>query len=116
MQQDNKGTKHPASLVLNGFITDRTLQSAGAGIRAGIELQRCYCENSASPASHYCIMYTQSLHAINGLLAVGRAGNLLCGCSSYIKKSYFLTDVKNIMGVALPVLSVIKICVRNNIL
>ena len=48
-------------------------------------LQRCYCENSGSPAStcvmrhHYSIMYTRSLHAINGLLAMGRVRNLLCG-------------------------------------
>ena len=27
--------------------------------------------------SHYFIAYTQSLHAINGLIAVGRAKNLL---------------------------------------
>jgi hypothetical protein len=46
VQEDNTGTKHPAPLVLNGpsqflqciknFITDRTSQSAGAGIRASI--------------------------------------------------------------------------------
>ena len=53
-------------------------------------LQRCYCENSGSSASacvmrrHYSITYTQSLHTINGLLAVGRVGNLLCGRPSYI--------------------------------
>ena len=53
-------------------------------------LQRCCCEHSRSPASacvmrrYYSIMYTQSLHAINGLLAVGRVGNLVCGRSSYI--------------------------------
>ena len=52
-------------------------------------LQRCYCENSGSHASacatkrHYSITYTQSLHTINGLLAVVRVGNLLCGRHSY---------------------------------
>ena len=40
-------------------------------------LQRCYCENSGRPARtciirrHYSITYTQSLHAMDGLLAVG---------------------------------------------
>ena len=53
-------------------------------------LQRCYCEYSGSPASacvmqrHYCITYTQSFHAINGLIAVGRVGNLLRGRPKYI--------------------------------
>ena len=53
-------------------------------------LKRCYCENSGSPASacamrhHYFITYTQSLNAGNGLLAVGRVGNLLCGRPSYM--------------------------------
>ena len=53
-------------------------------------LQRCYCENSGSSASacvmrsHYSITYTQSLHAINGLITVGRVRNLLCGRSLYI--------------------------------
>ena len=52
-------------------------------------LQRCHCENSGSPASayvmrrHYSIMYTQSLHSTNGLLAVGRVGNSLCGLPLY---------------------------------
>ena len=52
-------------------------------------LQRCYCKNSGSPTSacvmrhNYSITYTQSLHAINGLLAVGRVENLLCGRPSY---------------------------------
>ena len=32
---------------------------------------------------HYFITYMQSLHAINGLLAVGQMGNLLCGRPSY---------------------------------
>ena len=46
-------------------------------------LQRCYCENSRSPAStcvmrhHYSITYTQSVHGINDLIALGRVGNLL---------------------------------------
>ena len=45
-------------------------------------LQRCYCGNSGSPTSacvmrrHYYITYTQSLHAINGLLAVEGVGKL----------------------------------------
>ena len=48
-------------------------------------LQRCYCEDSGSAASacvmrrHYSITYTQSLHVINGLLALGRMGNWLYG-------------------------------------
>ena len=52
-------------------------------------LQRFYCENSGSPASacvmwrHYSIAYTESLRAINGLLAVGWLENLLCGRPSY---------------------------------
>ena len=53
-------------------------------------LQRSYCENFGSSASayvmrrHYPTTYTPSLHAINGLLAVGRVRNLLCGFPSYI--------------------------------
>ena len=53
-------------------------------------LQGCYCENSGSPVSagvmqhRYSITYTQSLRAINGLLPVGRVGNLLCGRPSYL--------------------------------
>ena len=45
-------------------------------------LQRCYCWNSGSPAStcvmrHHCfITHVQSLDAVNGLLAVGRLGDL----------------------------------------
>ena len=48
-------------------------------------LQRCYREGSGSPASacvmrrHYSITYTQSLRAINCLLALGRVRNVLCG-------------------------------------
>ena len=48
-------------------------------------LQRCYCENYGSIAAacvmrrHYSITSMRSLHAINGLLAVERVGNLLCG-------------------------------------
>ena len=57
-------------------------------------LQRCYCENSGSTTSacimrrHYSITYMQSLHSINGLLAVGRVGNLLCGRPSYLQAIY----------------------------
>ena len=46
-------------------------------------LQLCYCEYSGSPASacvmrrHYWVMYTESLNAVNGLIAVGRVGNLI---------------------------------------
>ena len=56
-------------------------------------LQRCYCENSGSPASacvmrpHYSVTYTQLLHAINGLIAVGRVGNVFCEYSSYTGRS-----------------------------
>ena len=52
-------------------------------------LQRCYCENSVSPASagvmrrHYSVTYMQAIHAINDLLAVGRVGNLLYGRPSH---------------------------------
>ena len=52
-------------------------------------LERCYCENSGSPASacilrrHYSITYTQSVNAVNGLLTIGRVGNLLCERLSY---------------------------------
>ena len=48
-------------------------------------LQRCYCKNSERPTTAcvirrcYSITYTQSLNEINGLIAVGRVGNLLCG-------------------------------------
>ena len=48
-------------------------------------LQQCYYKNLGSPASacvmrrHYSITYTQSLDAINCLIAEGRVGNLLCG-------------------------------------
>ena len=60
-------------------------------------LQRCYCANSGSLASafvmrhHYSIACTQSLFAINCLLAVGRMGNLLCGCTSYYEQKYSFT-------------------------
>ena len=49
------------------------------------------CETSGSPASscvmrrHYSITYMESLHAINGLPAVGRFGNLICGRPSYFE-------------------------------
>ena len=63
-------------------------------------LQRCYCENSGSPARacvmrcRYSITYTQSLHAINGLLAVGRVGNLLCG-RLYNAAVFIFVSLKN---------------------
>ena len=52
-------------------------------------LQRCYCENSGSPASSYVMRRyhsnkcTQSRQAIIGLLPVGRVRNLLCGHPLY---------------------------------
>ena len=57
-------------------------------------LQRCYCVNSGSPASacvmwrHYSITYLQSLHTINGLIAVGWVGNLLCEPPRTTKSKY----------------------------
>ena len=57
-------------------------------------LRQCYCENWRSTVSacvmrrRYPITYTQSLHAINGLIAVGRVGNLLCGRPSYYTLHY----------------------------
>ena len=60
-------------------------------------LQQCYCDNSGSPTSvcvmrcHYSITYTQSLHTIIGLVAVGRVGNLLCGRPSYLNTWEFRT-------------------------
>ena len=52
--------------------------------------QLCYLENSGSCASawvmwrHYSIAYKQSLRTINGLIAVGRVGTLLCGRASCV--------------------------------
>ena len=55
-------------------------------------LQRCYCENSGTPASacvmrrHFSIKYMQSLLAINALLAMGCVGNLLVdACSKLLQ-------------------------------
>ena len=69
------------SLFIQELYHRCTSQSAGAGINLHLQpLQRCYFENSESSASacvmrrHYSIMYTEKLHAINGLLAVGREG------------------------------------------
>ena len=83
--------------AFKNFYHKRTSQSAGAGISFHFQpLQRCYCENSGSPASacvirrHYSITYTQSFHAINGLLAVGRVGILLCGRPLYITHKWML--------------------------
>ena len=51
-------------------------------------LQRCYCENSGSPASacvmrcRHSITDTKLLHAIGGLLTVGQVRNLICRCLS----------------------------------
>ena len=76
------------------FITDRTFivtRSWNKSVHFQTQ-QRCYCEHPGCSARaivmrrHYSITYTQSLHAINGLLAVGRVGNLLCGRPSYSGK------------------------------
>ena len=78
--------------AFKNFITDRTSQSAGSGIRAS-NFNRCNdvtMRTWGSPVSacimrrHFSITYTQSLHVIIGLQAVGRVGNLLCGRPSYI--------------------------------
>ena len=64
-------------------------------------LQRCYCENSGSPASacvmrrHYSITYIQSVHAIIGLIAVGLVGNLFCGHPSYINSNKHGHECRN---------------------
>ena len=47
---------------------------------------------------HYSITYTQSLHAINGLLAVGRVGNLLCGRLSYYKRNSTTKFQNEVLG------------------
>ena len=72
------------------FITNRTSQSAGAGIRASI----FNCCNNATVRTlevplmheswrrHYYITYTKTLYPINGLIAVRWVENLLCGCPS----------------------------------
>ena len=63
-----------------------------AGIKASISncCNNDICDNLGSPTSACIItliMYTQFLHTLNGLLAVGRVANLPCGCSSYKKVS-----------------------------
>ena len=63
-------------------------------------LQLRYCENSGNTAGacvmrrDYSIMYMQSFHSINGLMAVGRGGNLLCGLSSYLGPTVQNTLIK----------------------
>ena len=72
--------------AFKNVITDRTSQVGGSWKKSLHlqPLQWCYCENSGSPASacvmrrRYSITYKQSFHAIYGLLAAGRVGNLLC--------------------------------------
>ena len=66
------------ALCIDNFIIDSTLQSAGTGIRAAI-FNHCVMRR------HYSIMYTQSLHAISGLIAVWRMGKLLCGRPSFMR-------------------------------
>ena len=71
----------------------RTHFTAGRGWNKSLHLQPlqwCYCENSGNCANacvmwhHHSITYMQSLHTINGLLTVGRVGNLLCGHNWYV--------------------------------
>ena len=73
--------------AFKNFIIDQTSQSAGTGTRTSI-FNRCNDATARTRESttsacvmrhHYSIMYIHLLHAINGLLAVGRLGNLLCG-------------------------------------
>ena len=70
-------------LCIQNFITDHSRREWNKSLQLQ-PLQRCYCENSGSPDSacamrrHYSITFTQSLQAINNLLALGRVGNLLC--------------------------------------
>ena len=92
VQQDNTGIKASCAACLQKLFRRSHLTVDGRWNKSlqFQPLQQCYCENSGSPASvcvmrrHYSITYTQSLHAINGLLAVGRVGNLLCGHPSSI--------------------------------
>ena len=53
-------------------------------------LQRCYCENSGGPSCDVITLtYMQSLYTINGLIALRRVRNLLCGRPSYV--TYFVS-------------------------
>ena len=72
-------------------------------------LQRCFSENSSSPASacfmwhYYSTTYMQSLHVINGLLAVGRVGNLLCGWPlSFIARNILSFGLSPVASVGQP--------------
>ena len=76
--------------AFKSFITDRISQSAGAGIGASISnrsndatVRTRKVPQVHAPWCHYSITYTQSLHAINGLLAMGRGRNILCRQPSY---------------------------------
>ena len=70
--------------AFKNFITDHTSQSLGAGIRAFIFNQCNDATVRTQEVPLACdITYMQSLHAINGLPAVGRMGNLLCGRPPY---------------------------------
>ena len=85
--------------VHSNFITDRTSQSAVAGIRASIfnhyndatvrtrEVPLVH----ASCDVHYTIMYTQSLHAIYALLAAGRVGKPRPGSMDFFQSVKILT-------------------------
>ena len=80
------------ALWIQNFITDHTSQSAGTGIRASIfnRYKEATVKTRGRPTCacimwrHYSVTCTRSLHAINGLLAVGWVGNLFCGFPSYI--------------------------------
>ena len=85
--------------ALKNFITDCISQSTGTGIRVSI-FNRCNdatVRTLGSPTSacvirhHYSVTYTQSLHTINGLIAVRRVGNLLCGLPSNIGTMLFIS-------------------------
>ena len=71
------------SVHSKNFITDRTSQSAGAGIRASI-FNRCN-DPTVGSATSACVMrrHYSHAHAVAScnkrLLAVGRVGNLLRG-------------------------------------
>ena len=96
--------------ALKNFITDCTSQSVRAGIRASI----FNCSNEATMktehASSLLIKYTQSLHAMNGLIAVGQVGKLLCGRPSYyaskltVHAENMLRNVLAILILPLPTL------------
>ena len=96
--------------AFKNFIANRTSQSAGVGIRAS-NFNRCNDaivrtrEISLLHAScnfHYSITYKQSLHAMNGLIAVGGVGNLLCRHPSYQKYSDPLEPISGYATGSIP--------------